>query len=69
MKGYTDLKSSIQWVINEVTSWLWMIAALAIAAIFFASVTKAAGYPIRFVPSLDPTPLAYLCGAYWLARK
>ncbi len=69
MKGYADLKSSIAYIIGEVASWLWMIASLAIAALFFASATKAAGYPIRFVPTLDPIPLAYLCGAYWLARK
>jgi hypothetical protein len=69
MKGYSELKSTIGQIIGEITSWLWMIVSLAIAAIFFASAVKAAGYPVRFVPTLEPTALAYLCGAYWLARK
>lgn len=69
MKAYTDAKGSIQWVVNEITSWLWMLAGLAIAVVVFATLAKLTGYPIRMLPTLDPTPLAYLCGAYWLARK
>ena len=69
MTKYNEFKSAVQWVVSEVASWLWMIAALAIAALFFASASKAAGYPIRALPTMEPTALAYLCGAYWLARK
>lgn len=65
----SQIRAAIGTVIAEVTGWLWMITTLAIAVIFFASVAKLAGYPIRMMPAIDPTPLAYLCGAYWLARK
>ena len=67
--SYQSFKTALTKAVNECTGWCWLIASLAIAIIVMASAAKATGYPIKWLPSLDPTPLAYLCGAYWLARK
>lgn len=69
MKGYADIKAAIGGIISEITSWAVMFAGLALALLILASVTAAAGYPIRFVPALDHVKLAYLAGAMWLLGR
>lgn len=69
MKGYPELKGLVGGVISEITSWATMLAGLALALLVLSAVSAAAGYPIRFVPAVDHTKLAYLAGAMWLMGR
>ena len=55
--------------LGEVKSWLSTLLGVALLLAIAAVVAgKAFGLDLPFVRELGPSELAYLAGAYWLAR-
>ena len=64
--------SQVMTKLAEVKTWLSTLLGvalmLAIAAIAAVVAGKAFGFDLPFVRELGPSELAYLAGAFWLAR-
>lgn len=60
---------NINQIIGQIQSLAIMIVGFIIALLLFSTSLKAIGHAIPYVPAMDPTPLAYLCGAFYLYRK
>jgi hypothetical protein len=58
---------------RDAYSWfLWLctqIVVVGLLLIFAGNVLSLFGFRVPYVPNIDFTALAYLCGAYWLYRK
>lgn len=58
---------------QEVINWLlWFadqVIAVGLALIFTAIIIRQWGVSNPWLPTMDATNLAYLAGAWWLARK
>lgn len=56
-------------MVNTVIQVAYLVAGLAIALLILGTSLRLAGKPLPYLPIADATALAYLCGAWWLARK
>ncbi len=56
-------------LLNQIRDLAILIVSFVLALLLFATSLKAMGHAIPYVPSMDPTPLCYLMGAYYLYRK
>ena len=65
-----DLKNlNINAVIQQVASIITTIVSLVLLCMIAATVARTQGWNFPYIRPLDPTPLAYLCGAWWLYKK
>lgn len=55
--------------IDQVFTWVWRIIGWALALMILAAIAQRFGARIPMLPIIDHVTLAYLAGAYWLARK
>ena len=58
--------------LNQIASALQHLAVTIIgfvlAIIMLGTVMRATGHALPYLPAIDATQLAYLCGAFWLYR-
>lgn len=59
----------INQIIGAIKDIAILIVSLVLAVVLCGTSLKAAGHSVPYLPVMDPTPLAYLCGAFWLYRK
>lgn len=68
-KAINDVTTDVKNILRQLYELLMILAGFVVALLIFDAVLKFVGFDIPFVRSPDTTQLAYLCGAYWLARK
>ncbi len=65
-----DLKNiNIEQIIHMVMRYVAMITSWVILLMVAATVARTQGWTVPYIRTMDPTPLAYLCGAWWLYKK
>lgn len=65
-----DLRTvSLGQIVAIVTGLITQLIGFGLVLLIAAAVWNAFGYSQPFVRALDPTPLAWLCGAWYLYRK
>ena len=69
MKGYTEIKSAISGIVNEVVFWCSILAKLGLVVLIGSTVAARAGYPIRMLPTMDHMALAAIAVAYWAVLR
>lgn len=55
--------------IDQVFTWVWRIIGWALALMILAAIAQRFGARLPVIPAIDHVTLAYLAGAYYLARK
>lgn len=56
-------------LLAQIVAIVILITHFVLAFIVLGTTMRLTGHPIPYLPVADPTPLAYLCGAFWLFRK
>lgn len=62
------MTTDINAIISQVVSIITTIVGLALLVLVAGAVLAKFGVRASFLPSVNPTELAYLCGAWWLYR-
>ena len=60
---------NITQLLNQLRDLVLLVVSFVLALLLLSTSLKAAGHAIPYIPTMDPTPLAYLMGAYWLYRR
>ena len=60
---------SLTQIINQVRDIIVLVVGFVLALFLLATAFRSFGHPIPYIAAMDPTSLAYLCGAYWLYRR
>jgi hypothetical protein len=55
-------------IVGYVKELAMLVVSLALALLLLGATMRATGHPIPYIPVMEPTPLAYLMGCYWLYR-
>ena len=56
--------------LSTTTSWAILFLRLALVLMVGAvAFSRGFGFDLPYVSTLDPTTLAYVCGAFWLASR
>ena len=55
-------------IIAEIVSWITLAVSVGLLLLILAAVAGKFGIRVPMLPPVDPTPLAWLCGAFWLWR-
>lgn len=63
--GNVDLNQ----IIGQIQSLAMMIVGLVVTILLLGTSLRASGHPVQYLPALDHTAMAYLAGAWYLARK
>lgn len=55
-------------ILNQILSVIKLIVGVVILLLLAGTAARAARLGIPWLPALDPMPMAYLAGAWWLVR-
>lgn len=60
---------NISQIIGQIQQLAMLIVGLVLALLLCGTAFRMAGHAIPYLPAVAETPLAYLCGGYYLYRK
>lgn len=55
-------------ILNQVTHFFKLAIGLVVLVLLAGTAARAARLGIPWLPAMDPVPMAYLAGAWWLVR-